>query len=387
MDRQRAIKRPRTNSNIPNSGETNPNIQPSTGGGGVNTNKPKTKKHKKDPKQKKGKKNDGSNKASGAGNNGGGVDGSLESTATKEGKNISQALSTFNTIEQSRFEAFRRCVLNASSISTFVAHCIQNHAHRRYDVRVGTQSLLSGDVGGNGACGVVHPTVIRKKKTKMDAKEEEWLHNALKQRPQFHVLSKEGETSAPKLHDLVAPNNAQEITAVVATLAKCYAQRLVSAARRVASSEQCPPKKKSNTNTEKEKNDEREEKGNDEKEKHGPYPDNEPILPHHLLTAYNYRVQGGVDPGFFLRPSHEFLMGSKRGVDLHQGSGDGTVGAAAAALGTSNKYQMRLDATYAAQDAYDEVMKQKKKRKRKDIGGDDEKKEEKEEIKDNAMVE
>lgn len=129
-------------------------------------------------------------------------------TATADGQIMMQMLSTFTKLEQSRFEAFKRAALNADAVQRWVASCLANR------------------------------------------------HN-LQQQPQ----------GARKLDDLVAPGQASDITMVVTTLAKIYAQRLVATARKL-----------SNNN------------------------DN-PLQPHEIHQAAKLRVQQGLDPGFFLQPN------------------------------------------------------------------------------------
>jgi hypothetical protein len=120
---------------------------------------------------------------------------------------MAQVLSTFSRLEQSRFEAFRRATFPSDAISKYVAHC-----------------LLQQD-----------PT--RRKQ-------------------------------APVLSHVCAPGQSEEIVIVVNTLAKAYAQRLVTAARRAA-------------------------------------PDDTPIQPQHILHAFQERQAQGLDPGFFLQPSEQ----------------------------------------------------------------------------------
>jgi hypothetical protein len=86
---------------------------------------------------------------------------------------MAQVLSTFNRLEQSRFEAFRRSTFSANAISKYVAHClIERHP---------------GDLD-----------------------------------------------QQPILSHLCAPGEANEITMIVSALSKIYAQRLVHDARQFA---------------------------------------------------------------------------------------------------------------------------------------------------------
>jgi hTAFII28-like protein conserved region len=106
-------------------------------------------------------------------------------------------------MEQSRFEAFRRAAFPADAISTYVAQCL---------------------------------------------------------------IDEHGETKrSPILSELVAPGHAEEICIVVSTLAKAYAQRLVTAARSFAGAP------------------------------------TEPIEPEHILQAFQQRQGRGQDPGFFFQ--------------------------------------------------------------------------------------
>ena len=119
---------------------------------------------------------------------------------------MSQVLSTFSRLEQSRFEAFRRAAFPSDAISKYVAQC------------------LIDEHGENGR-------------------------------------------RAPVLSELCAPGQAEEICIVVSTLAKAYAQRLVTAARRLS-------------------------KGTHQQE---------PIEPDQILQAFYDRQSKGLDPGFFLQ--------------------------------------------------------------------------------------
>jgi hypothetical protein len=113
---------------------------------------------------------------------------------------------------------------------------------------------------------------------------------------------------------MVAPGQADEITVVVSTLAKAYAQRLVTAARRVAAAE-----------------------GLEE---------SQPLQPSHLLKAHHSRIQAGLDPGFFLqKPRATAVMESSSAV--------------AAALGIVDKNELARNAALAAQEEYDKYMESK----------------------------
>ena len=125
----------------------------------------------------------------------------------------------------------------------------------------------------------------------------------------------------------MVPDSASEIVAVVSTLAKCYGQRLVAAAKRVADTEE------------------------EEKKLNGTAGDAttaaKPLLPHHFLEAQRHRARAGVDPGFWMA---DRIKGNKKGSAFSRGG----VGAAeAAALGTVDRDRACYLAALAAQDAYD----------------------------------
>ena len=136
----------------------------------------------------------------------------------------------------------------------------------------------------------------------------------------------------PTLSNLVVPNSASEIVAVVSTLAKCYAQRLVSAAKRVADVE------------------EEERETSDV----SPTTTQQPIQPHHILEAHRYRQHAGLDPGFW--------MASDRTGYCKSGSSGGimnkkVVGVAeAAALGTVDRDRLNYLAALESQDLYNKAM-------------------------------
>lgn len=116
---------------------------------------------------------------------------------------MAQVCSTFSRIEQSRFEAFRRAAFPSDAISTYVAQCL---------------------------------------------------------------IDEHGETNrAPVLSELVAPGQSEEICIVVSTLAKAYAQRLVTTARLLAGSP------------------------------------SERIQPEDVMKAFQQRKDEGKDPGFFMQ--------------------------------------------------------------------------------------
>jgi len=127
----------------------------------------------------------------------------LESAALPQGQIMAQFLSTFNRLEQSRFEAFRRSTFSSDAVSKYVA-----------------QILIEG------------------------------LQDGI-----------EGE---PELSHLCSVGQAPEITMVISTLAKVYAQRLIHEAKVFADA-------------------------------------NQAIRPQHISQAINERVNKTIEHDFFLQ--------------------------------------------------------------------------------------
>ena len=105
----------------------------------------------------------------------------------------------------------------------------------------------------------------------------------------------------------------RQLKDLVTTLAKNYAQRLVTAARR--SCQGVDP--------------------------------STPLSPQHVLTAHYSRVQAGLDPGFFLQTQRNVTTVAESSA------------AVAAALGTNDANALQRSATLAAQEEYDKYMKEK----------------------------
>ena len=106
---------------------------------------------------------------------------------------MAQVLTTFSSLEQSRFRAFKRSALNADTVEAWVAACLQDRYSDNSSI-VTTSSLR-------------------------------------------------------KLEDLVAPGQAQDIGLVVALAAKIYAQRLVAEAVALHQKEQRSSTTKNNAAT------------------------------------------------------------------------------------------------------------------------------------------
>lgn len=186
-------------------------------------------------------------------------------TATADGQYMAKILSTFSKIEQSRFEAFKRVAFPTDTISDYVAHCLaERQQHQRPEPNYHHSKSLFASSSGDGG------------------------------------------KAAPRLQDLVVPGQEEEITTVVATLAKVYAQRLCAAAKAHA---QTLPKKTG-----------------DSSESNGA------LQPEHILHAFYARKEQGQDPGFFLQPNEGLTIPN------------------------NGKEQMKRVAALAAQEDFDRVL-------------------------------
>jgi len=246
-----------------------------------------TKSSKKRKKQKKQTKNNSKENKKAAGGDSSSKE--QEITSTPEGLAMTQVLSTLNKLERSRFEAFRRSTLPGNAVSEYIAHLLllQNE---HLVARTKASSRLLG--AGSGV-GLPH------------------LERAVQKQQQqqtSHSKSSNGQGHAPRpLHDLVSPNNADSIVVVVSSLAKAYAQRLVTAAKRVAVAQG--------------------------------FEEGTPLQPHHLEQAHEARVQAGLDPGFFMqKPGRSGIVCGK---------------VVAAALGRVDRHDLLRQAALEAQEEYD----------------------------------
>lgn len=176
-------------------------------------------------------------------------------------------------MEQSRFEAFKRVSFPCNAISQYVAHCLAERQQQQRDPAHYSQ----------------------------------------------HVFSSSGNGSAPQLQDLVVPGQEEEITTVVTTLAKAYAQRLCAAAKAQAQAQQSSSSSSSATAFASSRNNNN---------------DTTAIQPEHVLQAFYVRKQQGQDPGFFLQPNEGITIAS---------TNDG-------------KEQMKRVAALAAEEDFDRSM-------------------------------
>ena len=265
--------------------------------------------------------------------------------------------------EQYRFECFRRCGFASKPIEKFVAKTLIEEAKKRYMARRGAMVGLGAEMSGGAgslydeeAPNNINSTIAAAVTDSSDGDSTKKLNSSRKRKKQSkkHILREEskrrraamdqplpyflggggsgngsssnghGGSSIPPLDNLVVPDSASEIVAVVSTLAKCYGQRLVAAAKRVADAEE------------------------EEKKLNGTAGDatssaTKPLLPHHFLEAQRHRARAGVDPGFWMADRIKGKAFSRGGVGA----------AEAAALGTVDRDRACYLAALAAQDAYD----------------------------------
>ncbi|KAL7526962.1 hypothetical protein ACHAWF_002028 [Thalassiosira exigua] len=282
----------------------------------------------------------------------------------KEEVTVAQVFDSLSPQDQYRFECFRRCGFASKPVEKFVAKMLIEEAEKRYSVRRGAMASLGGNLGGHvnhsreksppentvatsvtdtsdASSATLGSSKKRKKRSnKHLLKEESKRRMIAMDRPLpycngHNVLSGNksmggsvGSGKIPPLDSLVVPHSSSEIVAVVSTLAKCYAQRLVSAAKRLANAEEEEQELSgtlyaSTARTEK------------------------PLLPHHFLEAHRHRARAGIDPGFWMA---KIIETSKKGLTLSRGG----VGAAqAAALGTVDRGRTCYMAALAAQEAFD----------------------------------
>ena len=210
---------------------------------------------------------------------------------------MAQVMSTFTKLEQSRFEAFRRVTFPADTVSKFVAHCLIEEQHR---------PVSEG----------VH---VRTEKERSSA-------SITNRRP-------------PILSEVCAPGQASEITMIVSSLAKSYAQRLVTAARQKAIDRITAQQNKVDTA--------KEDNGRIAGRESGPSTVGGAvgdgvvgITRNDIEKAVEERRKKGLDPGFFLPPSSTVMYSRDRTV---------------LAMNDTESQHFKLLAALQAQEDYDKM--------------------------------
>ncbi|KAL7456154.1 hypothetical protein ACHAWC_007659 [Mediolabrus comicus] len=289
-----------------------------------------------------------------------------------------QIYSSLSPQEQYRYECFRRSGFASKPIEKFVANILIDEANKRFVSRRGTISGLGGRfnnnhhgkdnyydgvVGGANAATVTDSSDVDNTHSKRKKKQskKQMLRDESKRRriamdhPPPYLLpeSNSGSGSAlkagsivPPLDQLVVPSSAPEIVAVISTLAKSYAQRLVSAARRVADAENEQQKCLDESST-------KEETASSSATTATATAT--PISPHHLLEAHRYRSRVGLDPGFWMADRVDVDGSSRKGSSSIQRASSSVGTSEAAALGVEDRTRSCFLAALAAQDAYDKV--------------------------------
>ncbi|KAL7527651.1 hypothetical protein ACHAXR_002060 [Thalassiosira sp. AJA248-18] len=281
----------------------------------------------------------------------------------KEEVSAAQIYGSLSPQDQYRFECYRRCGFASKPIEKFVAKMLVDEAEKRYLARRGAMVGLGGTLSGGADAGhdnapsnlavavtdtsdadsnpkKLNASRKRKKQSKKHIlREETKRRRAAMDQPLPYFLgggsNRNGSgnhvngVGTPPLENLVVPNSASEIVAVVSTLAKCYGQRLVAAAKRVADAE------------------EEEKKINGTISADASPTTPNPLLPHHFLAAHRHRARAGIDPGFWMA---DRIEGGKKGL-LFKTGGAGVE--EAAALGTVDRDRACHLAALAAQDAFD----------------------------------
>ena len=107
---------------------------------------------------------------------------------------------------------------------------------------------------------------------------------------------------------------------MVSALAKLHAQRLVAAARRLATAQG--------------------------------HPLSEPLRPHHIVRAKRYRTEAGLDPGFFMGIGGGGVS-DRAAATSAVGAAGGGGAAAAAALDVVDAHRLKMEAALEAQREYD----------------------------------
>jgi hypothetical protein len=263
----------------------------------------------------------------------------IDRTATVEGTEMKQVLSTFSKLEQSRFEAFRKASFPGDAIGTYVAHCLIHEQHRSIstgDIDKSTSSSERG--GGNEEAAVAVATNTSTASIVSNSTRLRYLRPTT---ATATAATGERRKKEPILSDVVATGQSGDITVVVSTLAKAYAQRLVLAARKY-SIERRNRHKISSVHDENSNNDDDEEEEEEEEEDIA-------ISPEDILTAYADREVRGLDPGFFLQA---------RGTKNNSGSSNsGCTNVNLLLTDTDQRYTLNRSVVLSAQDDYYNNMK------------------------------
>ena len=258
-----------------------------------------------------------------------------ESECTPEGLLMAHALGTLTSRQLAQFEAYRNVAFPADAVAAYVSHRLCHNEERRYVRRHGTAGVLGGGRGGGGGARGGEDGVGVGETGLGVIAHSGWGEAALRRCPYVHHAESQLASAAsastasasaspttvtataPPLRDMVAPETEQEVTAVVSALANLHAQRLVAAARRLATAEG--------------------------------HPLHEPLRPHHVVQAKRYRTEAGLDPGFFMGAGGSGGDGQMGAT----GAGGSCGAAAAAALDVVDIHRLKMEAAIEAQREYE----------------------------------
>ena len=301
----------------------------------------------------------------------------------------SRAFDRLSPRERHRFECYRRCGFASKPMEEYIARTLVAEVERRRTLRTGatisglaTATAAGSKSGGeewgnytnngNAAAEAAAAVVItdaasdtadgskkrKRKSTKqilndqmkrrlivldrpmMGREDEDGRQQQQQQSQQQQQQQQQKRRVIPSLSNLVVANSSQEIVTIVSTLAKCYGQCLVAAAKRVANV--------TTTATATTDNDNAATAGNDPT----------PLRPHHFIEAYEHRVRAGLDPGFWMMGSNTTTTTTTIGGGRGRSACNGVT--EAAALGVKNygnNDNLYYHAALAAQNIYDEEEK------------------------------
>ena len=243
-------------------------------------------------------------------------------------------------MEQSRFEAFQQSTFSNTAVSNFIAACLI-HANKRSargrlnhirllggEDGVGssrtTNDLNDGEISNNEPSSYERQQQQQQQQYHMPPSERAAVeaHSILSSLHHQTLNEENNNNERPKLSDLVAPGTASKITAVVTTLAKINAQRLIQSARNLATNDYN-------------------------------YDSNQPILPQHLLEAHRRqgRNQSGKS-GFFMDLSSSTSAGS---VMLEESTAT-TLSSENMTVSSNEQNQMKYMAALQAQEEFDKAF-------------------------------
>lgn len=251
---------------------------------------------------------------------------------TSEGLYMSQVLSTFNSEEMSRFEAFRRCTFRSDVLQDYIADClIEAHEKRVLHYQQKKLCFFPAEQQNQNQIGK-DKDKDRKRKRKIELKD----------------LVARSSTANDQT------NPAQEIAIVVSTLAKAYAQRLVMQAKIHQEEEIALKRLNANTN-------------NNGNEKEKALSVSNELMPHHILQAHEFRVRRNLDPGFFLHApklhpnqcssSNIYTNENNNVVNSFSFRGNVENESNISTDYDTNFYRSKVEAALLAQEAFDEFYK------------------------------